>query len=1529
MSRFVAQIEGATAMSRTDINRVAQTILIPLLAEVYGYTELKNLDSPEEPNYPAIDLGDETARVSFQVTSTSGSEKIKKTLRKFVERELYEKYDKLIIYILTEKQDSYSGKGYEEIIQGKFTFDKDKDIWDYRDILREVANFQIDKVCKVESILEANFGEGRRLPEWEVVDKVEEVINEYTQLFVGRSEEFQKLEEFLRENSSGVKLVKAGAGFGKTALLANWVNGSRGKDCFIAYHFFSQRYDVTRSVARAYRNLLRQLYIYYELSYEQLPNDENQLRETLYSILRERGAREGKPLVIALDGLDEAERPFSPPFPTPLPENVFVIASARAEEGEEPEPEYLRGWIDSTESICLNRLSREAIAQWLRQTGEGELVAFAEDTHFVAQLDEITQGFPLYLRYLIEDLSHVTKQGQDVREVLAQMPQGFERYVKQQLKCLDELDLPDERWQFFALLAVAKGVLEKEDIKALTGMRDRNLRQLHQSWQVTRWMRITEGKLYAFAHPLLATTFATQLGDDAEDALQDLIDYCAKWEKYQSRYALRHYAEHLREEKQWEKLYVIARKQDFAVAQREYLPDEPDLPLKTVQIALQGAADTDNAGAMAEFLVANARRIIRQESPLDVLRSGNLKRALALADMYENERSVLWYLLLAWELKDKNKLEEAHTLLKQLLKKELPRFSVHFFPGKWAIYLLTQICPVDEDTFTVLYKRLLPANEYYDLCICLSSEGYLESALKTVQEIDWSRKPGISSSSTPEVQIEVQTRDTLNVNYWYQVKALVTITKAYFEAGDREAARATLTNALETAGKIDPNLNSHAGHNLAEVLQEIVSAQAQIGEFDNALQTAQKIKIEYYRIAALKVIIVAQVNESEFDIALQIAKENDLTPLEAWLFRLKARIELQAGNTETAQSNLLEALRTVDRIEDKLQQVSEIALIALVQSKLGDKEKEENIIVQAFEKAGKIEEKDIRARAIAVIAQVITELEDFERARATFAEALDYATQNITHPQQLTLVVEKIAVAQVEVGQFSEALETTKKITEQWQQANLQKTIALGQAKAKKFDLALDITSTIKERKVRSEAIGEIAIEQAQTEKPDIPIETIKAVDFIERHSIRLEIAKILYRRDYKQQSRTIFSEFLQANHTFDNQIVSVTALIDVAVAQTQVRDLQNAQHTLATAQEAAKAIEDQRFQVMALCDIAVTYIQVGDRGKAEITFDTAWQIAQRIHSRTDQSFAVEQLTKTRLSLKDFDAAFRTACSLKESIQKAAILEEIAVTHAKEGNFDTAFEVAQAISLKDYKERVLQEIKDFQVAKESLAKAKSGDVTAAFEIVQRIESLKLQAKALMRIAEVQVKRGQRKAAIATLAEALKIAKKVNEGYDTEAIEAIILTQAEIDTLPNCLESVKTIYSAYMQAEVIGRIARLKAEKRQDEEAKAAFSVALKTAQEIDSESTRSYTLGNIAKEQVQAGFDDQAIKTTKMIRTERNWQLPAIASVFVDKGDKTNFKQLLIPCSYSLYAAYRTCGLLARLYPEQVAAVAKVVSEFN
>ena len=111
-------------------------------------------------NFPAIDLGDEETGIAYQITSTPSSQKIKNTLRKFAEHKLHEKYDHLIIYILTEKQKRYQGRGFDEIIQGKFTFDKENDIHDYQDLLKEISGFSsVDKLRRVERILEEHFGE--------------------------------------------------------------------------------------------------------------------------------------------------------------------------------------------------------------------------------------------------------------------------------------------------------------------------------------------------------------------------------------------------------------------------------------------------------------------------------------------------------------------------------------------------------------------------------------------------------------------------------------------------------------------------------------------------------------------------------------------------------------------------------------------------------------------------------------------------------------------------------------------------------------------------------------------------------------------------------------------------------------------------------------------------------------------------------------------------------------------------------------------------------------------------------------------------------------------------------------------------------------------------------------------------------------------------------------------------------------------------------------------------------------------------
>ena len=219
MSIFVVQVKGAGAMSRTDINHVSENVLIPLLSEIYGHTDLRNLNVSEDPNFPAIDLGDEKTKTAYQITSTSSSEKIKDTLKKFVKYKLYEEYDRLVIYILTEKQETYQGRGFEEIIQGKFTFDKENDIHDYRDLLKEISGFPLEKSRRIQNILEQHFGdkddELRDPLDW--LEKVNSLWGEeLTTIKINREQLCNDLQDFaLRGNG----VIIGSPGVGKTYLL--------------------------------------------------------------------------------------------------------------------------------------------------------------------------------------------------------------------------------------------------------------------------------------------------------------------------------------------------------------------------------------------------------------------------------------------------------------------------------------------------------------------------------------------------------------------------------------------------------------------------------------------------------------------------------------------------------------------------------------------------------------------------------------------------------------------------------------------------------------------------------------------------------------------------------------------------------------------------------------------------------------------------------------------------------------------------------------------------------------------------------------------------------------------------------------------------------------------------------------------------------------------------------------------------------------------------------------------------------------
>lgn len=318
-------------------------------------------------------------------------------------------------------------------------------------------------------------------------------------IFVGREEEQHQLDQFIDEQRSGVLIVTGCAGIGKSALLENWEQRRYNSETFIISHSFSRTCPITES----YRNIIDQLFSYHNILADgSLPNQENLLRDAIFRLIGQYGSREGQPLVIILDGLDEAEKLFDPLF-IDLPEGVFVIASARTGTLDD-----LSRWTENAHLLQLDRLPQQAIQLWLEEKGLSE---YAQDKSFIEELDETSNGFPLYLHFLLEEISTLPKSD-DLFLALRQSPKGFAQCVKEQFVLLAEsIENYKKIEDLFNLLLVTPRALSMDDIAASTGMRSRDFARL--PWQIKRWFNI-ENNLYSFTHPLLAQEFQKFLSEE-------------------------------------------------------------------------------------------------------------------------------------------------------------------------------------------------------------------------------------------------------------------------------------------------------------------------------------------------------------------------------------------------------------------------------------------------------------------------------------------------------------------------------------------------------------------------------------------------------------------------------------------------------------------------------------------------------------------------------------------------------------------------------------------------------------------------------------------------------------------------------------------------------------------------------------------------------------------------------------------------------------------------------------------------------
>jgi hypothetical protein len=389
-------------------------------------------------------------------------------------------------------------------------------------------------------------------------DSLQRLLHSHT-LFGGRDAELKHLNAFVNERAKGYEFVTALSGYGKTALLANWVKMLERNGQRVCYHFFSRVYGKTAEEDFSLRNLCQQLTAYHDLR-GGLPDNTSDLR-ALYPSLLAIPTPPDQKLVVVLDGLDEAQDWLGPElFPTPLPDGVFVVFSARKVAD--------RNWLASlglpqsnVDILELSTLGVTEITNLLRAAGD-EASRWAEEDEFVSTMHKKSGGDPFYVHYLVTDIQdRVIKSLVD----LANQPSGLKGYLDQWWREVSRAASETAVRDLIGYLLVAYGRLTRDDLTnisqedALSGaVFERTIER------VQRYVVGDEKDGYTFCHSRFRDYVSQERIKEAEQLpyRERLLEYCKRWPEHFSDYAIQYLVAHLVDSDDHEALWELLTKQD-------------------------------------------------------------------------------------------------------------------------------------------------------------------------------------------------------------------------------------------------------------------------------------------------------------------------------------------------------------------------------------------------------------------------------------------------------------------------------------------------------------------------------------------------------------------------------------------------------------------------------------------------------------------------------------------------------------------------------------------------------------------------------------------------------------------------------------------------------------------------------------------------------------------------------------------------------------------------------------------------------
>lgn len=314
--------------------------------------------------------------------------------------------------------------------------------------------------------------------------------------FVGRQEDLDTLDRWLADERAIYALLRAPAGRGKSALLANWT-ASLGDSLALVFMPISARFR-TNLAQVVFESLLARLATLHGLELPDAINVNVERARGLVTDLLTRPLPDGLRLLLVIDGLDEAaDFEITPDlFPPQPPSGLKILCAGR--------PVTLR--TDPLHSLAPTHLNLPPLASG---SIEEALESRGTDPAVAANVVRLSQGDPLLVRLYLEALGAGELDPQRLTKATPGLNGYFSAWWEDQQRLWQSLGGPVSSLveDILCLLACALGPLSRDDLldPALMGARPTLFELDGALEKLSRWI-VGHGRRndLILSHPLFA-----------------------------------------------------------------------------------------------------------------------------------------------------------------------------------------------------------------------------------------------------------------------------------------------------------------------------------------------------------------------------------------------------------------------------------------------------------------------------------------------------------------------------------------------------------------------------------------------------------------------------------------------------------------------------------------------------------------------------------------------------------------------------------------------------------------------------------------------------------------------------------------------------------------------------------------------------------------------------------------------------------------------------------------------------------------